>query len=223
MASYNAGKNNPSFGCLKYKNILTYDKLYKLYVCQKKSIKMIEKELNIGHTTIVNYLKRHNIKSRTINEGNKCWYLFNAHYLKDKKLSESTKLKIKNNHADFSGANHPLFGKRHSVETKSKMSVSHGGTGVPYERGYNKYIFNKPLKNKIRNRDNYVCQHCSMIENKHKEKYNCNLHVHHIDYNKEKCNEDNLITLCCQCNSDANFNKDYWFAYYQYLMEEKKL
>jgi len=62
-----------------------------------------------------------------------------------------------------------------------------------------------------------------VINVNYSKRYSPLLQIHHIDYNKEKCNEDNLITLCCQCNSDANFNKDYWFAYYQYLMEEKKL
>ena len=40
------------------------------------------------------------------------------------KRSEETKQKIKNNHADFSGKNHPLYGSHHSEETKKKLSIS---------------------------------------------------------------------------------------------------
>jgi len=31
--------------------------------------------------------------------------------------------------------------------------------------------------------------------------------------------KDNLITLCRQCNTRVNFNRDYWFAYFTYIME----
>lgn len=37
------------------------------------------------------------------------------------KHSKETKLKIKQNHADFSGANHPMYGKHHSEKTKQKI------------------------------------------------------------------------------------------------------
>lgn len=34
------------------------------------------------------------------------------------KIMEETKQKIKEHHADFSGENHPMYGKHHSEETK---------------------------------------------------------------------------------------------------------
>lgn len=37
------------------------------------------------------------------------------------KHSEQTKQKIKDNHADFSGANHPMYGRKHTEETKEKI------------------------------------------------------------------------------------------------------
>ena len=76
-------------------------------------------------------------------------------------------------------------------------------------------IFSYKLKSQIRTRDNFTCQKCGITEEKHNKK----LHVHHIDYNKENCKESNLITLCGADNSNANSNRDYWFAYYTYLME----
>lgn len=79
----------------------------------------------------------------------------------------------------------------------------------------------KTIRNKIRERDNFICQLCGLQEKIHLYRFNANLTVHHIDYNKENCKKSNLITLCFSCNSKANFNRDYWFAYYSYIMENK--
>jgi len=43
-----------------------------------------------------------------------------------------------------------------------------------------------------------------------------------MDYNRYNCKEDNLITLCHKCNIRANFNQNYWFAYYSYIIKENK-
>lgn len=69
------------------------------------------------------------------------------------------------------------------------------------------------FKEQIRNRDNYTCQLC----NKKKK-----LSVHHINYNKKNCKENNLISLCTKCHNKTNFNRDYWFAYFMYIMENYK-
>jgi hypothetical protein len=76
--------------------------------------------------------------------------------------------------------------------------------------------FTKKLKEKIRERDNRICQCCGKSE---KDNNNRKLDVHHIDYNKENCNESNLISLCKICHIKSNYNRDYWYAYYTYLME----
>ena len=72
------------------------------------------------------------------------------------------------------------------------------------------------LKNIIKERDNFKCQNCGITEIKHEIKFKQKLHIHHIDYNKQNCKHSNLITTCQKCNSKANFNRDYWFAYYTY-------
>lgn len=74
--------------------------------------------------------------------------------------------------------------------------------------------FNELLKAKIIARDNHKCQHCNMTEEEHKILYNKRLTIHHIDYNKENLAENNLITLCMKCNSEANSNREYWEKYY---------
>lgn len=42
--------------------------------------------------------------------------------------------------------------------------------------------------------------------------------VHHIDYNKMNCGEDNLITVCTSCNSRANFDRPIWTMLYTSLL-----
>jgi len=67
----------------------------------------------------------------------------------------------------------------------------------------------KYIKIYIRERYNYICQLC----NKRGKS------IHHIDYNKMNCNEDNLICLCKKCHARTNGNRDYWYAYFRYIKE----
>jgi hypothetical protein len=101
-----------------------------------------------------------------------------------------------------------------SCAHKGKLTKAyiHGNAYLPYPN-----IFNNSLKLKIRERDNFVCKYCGIMEQNHHKK----LSVHHIDYNKFNCREDNLISLCNECHLKTNGNRDYWFAYYIYLMENK--
>jgi hypothetical protein len=81
-----------------------------------------------------------------------------------------------------------------------------GGIGrLPYSYDFK---INRKL---VLKRDNYTCQKCNKK----------GTHVHHIDYNKQNCKKSNLISLCCKCNSEVNGNRDYWYAYFTYIMENK--
>jgi hypothetical protein len=77
--------------------------------------------------------------------------------------------------------------------------------------------FNSELKELIRKRDDYTCQKCGIKQ----EDYYRKLDIHHIDYNKFNCFEDNLITLCQKCNSEVNFNRDYWQRYFELKIIKK--
>jgi hypothetical protein len=67
----------------------------------------------------------------------------------------------------------------------------------PYDSGLTPY-----KKHLIFKRDNFECQICHQIGGK--------LSIHHIDYNKQNSNKNNLITLCQKCNCKCNFNRKYW-------------
>ncbi len=75
--------------------------------------------------------------------------------------------------------------------------------------------FNETLKEKIRKRDNYICQECKHSQ----EKLGYKLHAHHIDYNKKNNSEDNLISLCRACHAQTGFNRKDWENYYKKRLE----
>lgn len=66
----------------------------------------------------------------------------------------------------------------------------------------------KTLRRAIKERDHYTCQLCNKQED---------LACHHIDYDKENCSQENLITLCRSCNSKVNKNRNYWTDYFRNL------
>jgi hypothetical protein len=78
--------------------------------------------------------------------------------------------------------------------------------------------FNIKLKKEIKSRDVYICKECNMTEKEHFNKYKKGLSVHHIDYNKNNNDKNNLITLCFKCNSKANKNREFWKEKYQNLL-----
>jgi len=77
--------------------------------------------------------------------------------------------------------------------------------------------FNEALKEKIRNRDNRTCQLCGIKE----EELNRKLDVHHIDYDKKNCNEENLISLCKSCHMKTNFKRKYYRKAFAKIKEYK--
>ena len=98
------------------------------------------------------------------------------------------------------------------------------GPNSPSWRGGIAYLpysfdFGPELKEFVRNRDNNTCYLCG----KTKEEEGKNLAVHHIDYIKENSTPENLITLCCGCNSKVNWNREYWIGFFQEEMMLVKL
>jgi len=101
-----------------------------------------------------------------------------------------------------------------SIESRKKLSESISKEKSHFWKGGISYLpysvnWTKTLKRSIRERDKYTCQIC---------KKEPSTQVHHIDYNKQNCNPDNLITLCISCHAKTNFNRDYWIKYFHNLM-----
>lgn len=90
-----------------------------------------------------------------------------------------------------------------------------GGTSLlPYAPTFNKY-----LKMSILKRDNFICQSCGITKEEELKIHGRKLAIHHIDYNKQNCSLENLITTCCTCNSKANYNIEYWISYFKGIID----
>jgi len=129
----------------------------------------------------------------------------------------------------FSGSNNPMFGVHRlgkdstsygriwSNSDRKRLSLAHGGTGIPYEGKHNRQLFTEELKTKIRVRDNHTCQICFVCSLVPK------LSVHHIDYNKDNCSENNLVSLCRKCHAKTNVNREHWKKYFKITNVEGSL
>ena len=113
-----------------------------------------------------------------------------------------------------------MYGKHHMEESKEQISKSMIGKAAGSNNGnwidgrsYEPYTseFNNKLREKIRKRDNYLCQKCRKPEMSEGQR----LAVHHIDYNKKNNSQQNLITLCVKCNSKVNTNRKKWKIFFK--------
>lgn len=96
------------------------------------------------------------------------------------------------------------FGLANSIG-KNNPNWNNGKSFEPYTPE-----FNKQLKELIRIRDNYYCQKCDLLEIENGQR----LSIHHIDYDKENCLPNNLISLCRSCSGIVNSNRSKWEKYF---------
>lgn len=161
----------------------------------------------------------HITNSGSFKKGHKTW-LGKRHTLESrKKMSNSAKGKVisQSQRDKLRLAN---LGKKQSEELKIKRGIYVRGEAHPNWLGglsKNPYPkeFNAELKSKIRTRDNFICQLCGMLESEQVEELGMVLSINHIDYDKNNCREDNLITLCLRCNVKVNRSREYWTDYFR--------
>lgn len=160
---------------------------------------------------------------------------FKNNHFKGKYHTKETKKKISK---ALRGKNNPNWNKPKSKEIKEKISKAKKGVKLSEEhkkklsealKGKNSgekshfwkggispklYAVNwtKILKISIRERDKYICQICK------KKQGDKTFPVHHIDYDKKNCNPNNLITLCHNCHSKTNCNREYWIKYFKIFL-----
>lgn len=117
------------------------------------------------------------------------------------------------------------LGKKISEATRKKMSEvhlriakrgarSHNWRGGLSRKNYPS-VFNNLLRERVRSRDNFVCQICLRTEKQELDETGFVLCVNHIDFNKNNCEESNLNTLCRSCNLKINFKREYWTNYFK--------
>jgi len=193
----------------KYSKILTKTFLIREYVKNKKTTHQIAKEVGCSYESISRYLKIHNIPIRTHSES-----LVDKYKGNKNPNWKCGKPKCLDCGKQLTGYNSKRC-KLCSSIGKNNPNYIHGHGNFPYP-----LEFNKQLKETIRKRDNYICQKCGMTEEESLVVYRRILDVHHIDYNKNNCKEDNLIALCNNCNIKVNHNRDYWQVYFKNKIKE---
>ena len=110
----------------------------------------------------------------------------------------------------------PLIGRTLSKDCIEKMSKTHSGKNHYNWQGGKSFEpyglkFNKELKEQIRKRDNFTCQECRYTETQLGYRLSC----HHIDYDKQNNNPNNLISLCRNCHMQTNFKRVNWTNYFR--------
>jgi len=82
--------------------------------------------------------------------------------------------------------------------------------------------FTEEQKEEIRNRDDKTCQLCGRSEFGTFKHYKDNLNVHHIDYDKTNNDPSNGISLCRECHTKTNSDREFWQLYFMQMMGEGK-
>ena len=117
--------------------------------------------------------------------------------------------------------NNFAVGMKHTDEFKIKMSERLEGSNNPAWRGgisYDEYckIFSvQEFKDMIKERDGNKCLNPSC------KKIKTYLVIHHIDYIKQNCDLNNLITVCNSCNSAANIDREWHKSWYQAILQKR--
>ena len=156
--------------------------------------------------------------------------LANSVSQKGKKHSEKTKRKMSKaqkgkggywegkkmtkEHRDNIGKAHK--GMKMSKTHREKLRKANLGRKSNFWKGgiwKNKYPveWTETLRRSIRERDNYTCKLCSKQQG---DVAHC---VHHIDYNKNNCNPNNLVTLCKRCHSKTGTKRVYWKEFFRII------
>ena len=125
-----------------------------------------------------------------------------------RKHSEEEKLKRRKSGIEHY-KNHPETKEKTKHIGKDNGMWNDGSSFKPYSTEWT-----EALKKEIRKRDNYTCQECNKLQ----EDQKCKLSVHHIDYNKQNCNQNNLITLCSSCHQKTNTNRKFWEKHFNEMM-----
>lgn len=247
---YNIGKNNGRFGENKYninKQFLTKEynkkeksmlKIAKIYGCSATTIrdKLLKYNISIREPNETKRGKKRpdiskklkgkpNLKVKGKNHGGYNPERHKKHYCIEEECNNEIsyrnwkygtkrcqscykKERLKN------PENNPMYGIHRFG--KDAPCYINGLSKLPYP-----LEFNSVLKESIRKRDDYKCQKCgikqedNIIGNKQQK-----LTIHHIDYDKKNLSPNNLIALCRGCNCTVNGNRDYWFAYFTYIMDD---
>lgn len=164
---------------------------------------------------IPKFIRGHNSKN-----GNN-FFLGHKHTEEAKEANRQKHLGENNSNFGRRGEGVTFYGGHHTKEARRRIGIAQEGEKNCNWKGGSALLgdypleFNEKLREFIRERDSYTCQHCGKLQEENRRK----LDVHHIDYVKKNCNETNLIALCGGCNAMVNGDREYWTIFFQDKIE----
>ena len=103
------------------------------------------------------------------------------------------------------------------VRVKNAKRIGHRNKGANHgmwqggiAKGPYSQKWTRQLRDRVRVRDNFVCQVCGVQEILLTRR----LDIHHITYNKKDCQMLHLISLCPSCHMKTNKDRKYWEFYF---------
>lgn len=193
--------------------ILTREFLEREYIENRKSLYTIAKEIGSSHIPVLKAMKRYGIERRTKKESNKGLHVGRKWCREDVEKRRVGLLK----HYETAPAILGMLGKKHTEETKLKMSITHSGElnpmygkkgeacvnwkgGAKNERETVEY---REWRKSVWKRDNFTCTKCGKVGK--------NLHAHHIKHFAKfpelRYEIDNGTTLCKLCHNELHWGK----------------
>jgi len=110
----------------------------------------------------------------------------------------------------FCSVEHQNLWRSNKVSGKGNPNWNGGTSKKPYC-----FIWTKDYKETIKERDNHVCL------NPLCDKTIKRLNIHHVNFDKENCHPQNLITLCAKCNGKSNFDRNWWISWYRLILSKR--
>lgn len=188
---------------------LTKEELHDLYYNKNMTMQEIANETNVTIGAICRWMKIYGIPSRTIShwmsrEKNPSWKGGLA-----KVICKNCGKEFERPKCHVTKYNSNFCSDKCKYEYRVGKNASNWKGGISFEP-YSP-DFNKKLKRQIRERDNHTCQECG----KTKEELGYEPAIHHIDYDKNNNNPNNLICLCNSCHGKTTYDRNDWTRYFR--------
>lgn len=124
------------------------------------------------------------------------------------------------------GTNPEMFYAQHKKEINkdiSKQSIFKKSFGIndlkkfkrELKEDYPDDFYNPELRDEILREQSGECALCGDNIS------NIEPHLHHIDYDKQNCDKDNLVFLCPRCHGKTNSQRNFWKELLQEYKEER--
>lgn len=168
------------------------------------SYREVAAKYGVDHKVVMRWVKRSGHKSRIREEANRL-------------MSIKTKGQRRSIGTEFKAGELPWNTGTKGVMKRNRTSFKKGEhfsektefKGLGIKQKYPKE-FNRALKERIKERDNYACQNCGISQYQYLLLKGRKLSVHHIDFNKSHSEDANLITLCKECHSLVHIYGESW-------------